>query len=425
MLLLAYGALLAAFTAAIQRMSPHITTRLATIDSLVERGTFAIDGSPYEGTVDKVYIDGRYYSHQPPAIAVVGALVYYPLRLFGMRLDPDHPATYVLLTLALNGLSAMAGLVFFIRALKFTNLPQPLWLPLTASLACGTLLFPYSTTLTSHGICAGLLAIGLYCFLLSQESENARGAAFWSGMAFSLCAAADHAMLAFYGLFAACLLMRPARRVRALWFVLPAALTLVPTFAYYHAIGHSFKPFAARPELFAYPGSPWAGTGVSTVRLTGGSWNPWPFAVSYGCLMLVGRRGFLIYNPTSCLALYGLTRSIRMKAKYWREAVAVLAGSAAVITYYAFSSANFSGASYSIRWFVPLLPLWWFFGSAAIERLESWTRWQKLVVAGLCAVSVCYAVAGALNPFPEEWHGYGMPLSNVLESLGRRLFAPW
>ena len=416
LLLLAYAVLLGGITLTMQKMSFQTTSRLATIESLVERGTFAIDGSPYETTGDKVYIDGRYYSHQPPLLALAGALVYYPLHRLGMRLGPDHAATYALVTFALNGLSTLAGMVFFFRTLQWTSLRQRLYVPITASLACGTLLLPFSATLNSHGFCAALMAIGLYCFLLSQESDAPHGAAFWSGMAFSLCAAADHAMLVFYALLGGCILLQPGRRGRMLWFVLPGILTLVPTCAYYYAIGHSIKPLAARAELFVYPGSFWTATGEFEQRLTGASWNPWPFAAIYGPLLLVGPHGFLIYNPTASLALYGLARSIWTKAKYWREAAAVLVGSAVVIAYYAFASVNYSGSTYSIRWFIPFLPLWWFFGTAAIE---DWTSWKKRLVVGLCALSFFYALAGALNPWPDPYHGYLTPLTNVRDELRR------
>ena len=224
-------------------------------------------------------------------------------------------------------------------------------------------------------------------------------------------------MLAFYALFGVTILLRPSPRGRLFWFVLPSLLTLLPTFAYYYVIGHSLKPFAARPELFAYAGSYWSATGPAQSRLTGGSWNPLPFAAGYGALLLIGaRRGFLVYNPVAGLALYGILRVISRRVTYWREAVAVLAASCAVVGYYALNSANYSGAAYSIRWFVPFLPLWWFFGAPIIQDLSNWKPWQRRVLAGLCGLSVFYALAGALNPWPPEWHSFLLPLSNFKEA---------
>ncbi|MEO8596826.1 MAG: hypothetical protein ABI759_26135 [Candidatus Solibacter sp.] len=421
--LLAYAAVLLFLTAAVQRISPHITSRLATITSLVEQGTFAIDRSVYLDTVDKIQIDGRFYSHQPPAVAVLGAAIYYPLRLFGMRLSPDRPASYVVLTFILNGLATIAGLVFFFRALHLTAVP-PVWrMPITASLACATLVLPYSTTLNSHGLGAALVAIGLSCFVLSLETGSVRVHAMVSGLAFSLAAAADHAMLAFFGLFALCLLVRKRRLLP--WFLLPALATLVPTFAYYYMIGHTLKPFAARPEFFVYPGSPWVNAGESTARLTGASRNSLPFAIKYAALMLFGKRGFLLYNALACFAIYGCARAVAARSRYWREALAALAGSLAVLAFYAFSSANFSGASYSIRWFVPVLPLWWFFGANVVNEIPAWGRWRKALLTMACALSLMYAFTGTLNQWPEEWRGLSIPLHNFTHIFNRPLFVPY
>jgi hypothetical protein len=232
-------------------------------------------------------------------------------------------------------------------------------------------------------------------------------------------------MLAFFGLFALCLLLRREHRWLVPWFLAPCLLTLAPTFAYYYTIGHSLKPFAARPEFFSYPGSPWVTAGEGTARLTGASRNAVPFAIRYGFLMLFGKRGFLLYNPLACLAVFGVVRAAARRTGYWREAVAVLLGSTAVIAYYAFSSANFSGASYSIRWFVPMLPLWWFFGGSALERAPAWGRAQRWLLAAACALSLFYAFAGALNQWPEEWRGYRLPIDNVINLFHRTLFKPY
>src|SRR5262245_37387938 len=68
-------------------------SRLATVESLVDRGTFAIDDSifvrvppenaPYDakelqqtGTLDRLRIDGRYYSDKSPIPAVLLASAY-------------------------------------------------------------------------------------------------------------------------------------------------------------------------------------------------------------------------------------------------------------------------------------------------------------------------------------------------------------
>jgi hypothetical protein len=408
-LLCAYAALLFAATLALQRTSAHSTSRLDTIVSLVERGTFAIDLAPYE-TVDKVFVDGHYYSHQSPVQAVAGAVVYYPLWLAGLRLRPGRVAAYATVTFAVNGLMTVAALVFFWRALGWSDVPEAWRLPVASSLACGTLLLPFGTTMNGHALSAALLAMGLYYYV--------RGDAwFRAGLAFAMAGASDHAMLVFFGIFGFCVAARSGKNGAA--FFVAGALGLAPVGIYYYQVGHSLVPLAARPELFVYPGSVWSADGGIYNRLTGAAWNSCRFAASYGLRLLFGPHGFLIYNPAAWLALYGIAVVIRRREKYWREAAVVAAGSCVVIAYYAMSSVNDSGWTYSVRWFIPFLPLWWFFGAPPVTR---WSRRARWWAGALCALSVFYALAGTLNPWPSPYLGYRTPLANIVEEARRPHF---
>ena len=394
----------------LQRTSAHSTSRLDTIESLVERGTFAIDGASY-ATVDKVFINGHYYSHQSPVQAVVGALVYYPLWMTGLRLGPGRVAAYAIVTFAVNGLMTVVGLIFFWRALRWSEVPEQWRLGVTASLACGTLLMPFGTTMNGHGFSAALLAAGLYFYV------RPRTPLFCAGLAMGLAAATDHALAAFFAAFALVLLLR--RGVGAAWFVAAGILALAPVEFYYYAIGHSVKPFAGRPELFMYPGSVWSTTGDVQYRLTGAVWNSWRFAATYGPRLLLGPNGFLIYNPASWLALYGMAVVVRRRMMYWRETVGVAAGTLAVIVYYSLVSVNSSGWTYSVRWFIPFLPLWWFFGAPVVN---GWSRSGRRWACALCALSVFYALAGTLNPWSSPYFGYTTPWANIVEEVRRPHF---
>ena len=409
-----YALVLLLFTAVLQRRSAS-DSRLDTMVSLVKRGTFAL-GSPGYDTIAKVYINGRYYSHQPPLQAIVGAAIYYPLWRLGFLLRPPRSVSYVAVTFVLIGISAVVTLLFFYQALRFTALPDHLRLSLTVLLGAGTLLLPYGTTLNNHEFTAALLSIGFYYFLKSGEHPSAIVSTVLSSISFGLAGASDHAMLALYGTFAVCVLFQPNWRARLVAFAVPGALALVPTFVYYYLIGHSIKPFAGRPELFSYPGSVWSSSGNSEYQLTGASFNNFRFALMYGTSLLLGSRGFLLYNPTSLFALFGLGRVIRRKDRHWREAIAIAVASAAVIGYYSFASVNSSGACYSIRWFVPLLPPWCFFWPNAMEVFDFR---HSLAIKATCALAVFLAFAGALNPWPwpVTYQAYLIPIKNVYRAI--------
>jgi hypothetical protein len=415
-LLLAYGLFLAVATAALQRTSAHSTSRLATVESLVARGTFAIDASTFADTIDKVKVGEHFYSHQPPGHAVLSALLYFPLHHLGLRFSPRKSAALAILTFLTNGLSTILALAVFYRALAWFNLRQSTRLPVAGGVACGTLILPYSTTYNVHGLVAAWLFIGFYCFLRAGMEESPRRWMLGSGLAFSACAALDHGTVFLYAAFCVLLLARRESR-ELLWFVLPACVTLVPTAAYYYVIGGSFKPLAARAELFAYAGSPWTDpSSPQHESLTGGEWNSPRFAIRYGFLCLFGPRGFLIYNPLIWVAIYGLGITVGRRLRFWQEAVTIALGSVGMMLYFFFASTNYSGVTYSIRWFVAFLFLWGFFAGPVAEQIAS-RRWLAIPVAVLAGVSLLYALGGVANP----WIGtadYLTPLHS-LHQVGR------
>ena len=412
-LLLLYGLLLTVPTALVQRQSSHWTSRLATVESLVARGTFAIDGSTYSDTVDKVKIGSHFYSHQPPAHAVLTAVLYFPLYHLGLHFSDKRNAAVGILTLATNGLSTMLALVLFFHALTWQNLGRELRLLFTCALACGTLILPYSTTFNVHGVMAVWLFVGLFALLKSRMEENKAKWMFVSGFMFSLCAAMDHGTVFFYAAFGAMLLLRRESIGNIFWFVLPASLTLLPTAAYYYLIGGSIRPFATRPELFSYEGSYWTITDPRVNpfhdKLTGEHWNSPLAAFRYGLACLFGPHGFLIYNPLLVIAIAGLGNTIRRRLPLWREAAAIVCASVVMMTYYFFASTNFGGWSYSVRWFVAVLFLWWFFAPAAADLFTT----RKWLAGALATASLVYAVGGIANPWTPPDMGYSAPLVNI------------
>ena len=116
---------------------------------------------------------------------------------------------------------------------------------------------------------------------------------------------------------------------------------------------------------------------------------------------------------------------------------AVALGCTAVLWgYYIASSTNFSGYSYSVRWFVPSLPILLFFlafgwdrrgtsepGSASFGWRPVWPWWREVFWV-LFVVSAVIALVGCLNPWSnmgvsqlpftanliEHWPGLGAVL---------------
>ena len=64
-------------------------SRMATVQALVEQGTFVIDHTEFNRTGDKVFINDHFYSDKTPLLSVGAAGAYWILyHVFGLTLDP-------------------------------------------------------------------------------------------------------------------------------------------------------------------------------------------------------------------------------------------------------------------------------------------------------------------------------------------------
>ena len=148
--------------------SPNDQSRLATMESLVEQGTFAIDDSTFKDTVDKIFVNGHFYSGKPPVLSFLGAGFYFILHHV-FRLSISDSLTYYSLTLLLVGVPSILMLVFFSKSLAFTRLdPKDRWI-ITYALGGGTLILSYSVVLNNHTVAASLLCLAFYCWLRIKQ----------------------------------------------------------------------------------------------------------------------------------------------------------------------------------------------------------------------------------------------------------------
>ena len=142
--------------------SAHELSRYGTVESLVDRGTFQLDDSSFIGSVDKIYRDGHYYSHQPPLLAVLEAPVYWAINLPGIRFNNRgrYVMTYLFILLT-NGLALVATIATFAQIMKAAGVAIGRgWL--AALLIFGTWLLPYGIISNNHGISALLVALLIY-----------------------------------------------------------------------------------------------------------------------------------------------------------------------------------------------------------------------------------------------------------------------
>lgn len=383
-------------------------SRMATIQSLVEDHTFAIDNSDFFEGFDKVYIDGHYYSDKPVFTALFGAAVYFPLYHLGITLGPGWNLAYYLITLLTVKLFWFLGVKTFYAILGHLEMGKKDRLLLTVAVALGSLFFSWSATFNNHVLSAGLLLFGLY-FLLKVQPEAGN---FWNyflaGLFFALSGVQDFTMMTFYACFALYILFKGPLRGEKLAYLLPLLLTVVPTLWINYAISGSIVPFYLVKEYYLYPEFPLLESNLFVGMELKGGWDLIGHAVEF----LFWKKGFLLHNPLTFLAIPLMVVVIIRKGKLWKEALVITFGSLVVIVAYLLTSLDYGGFAYSIRWFVPLLPLWYVFLYPIFTQERPKLRRAFSV---LFILSVIIAAVGLIDPWTTDITG--VPFLDNLISL--------
>jgi hypothetical protein len=359
-------------------------SRLATVESLVDHHTLAIDHSifvavppaedpearnPYiqndpemadllrKGTRDKLLIRGRFYSDKSPVPALFMALLYQALQvLTGLTARRQPEAFCYALTLASSGLAYVASVWAVFRTGRVLRLAPAFCLALAGSLALATVAPVYSRQVNNHILLLGVAAVLMLAFARLAEVVRA-GRPSWALLAWAgTLAGLGYAIDLGAGpplLISSMLLV--AWRCRSGRALAVFALAALPWLALHHAVnyatGGTFQPANAVPEYFQWEGCPFNATNLT------GTWNHPDFGhfLLYAVALLFGKHGFIGHTLPLLLALPGLVILLWRRTAEWPELV--FAGLCCGGTWlaYAATSTNYSGVCCSIRWFVPLL----------------------------------------------------------------------
>ena len=162
--------LLAVLTARPYAGSWNDGSRLATVECLVDQHTWAIDDSIYvvpskaarqpygentlaaqNGTLDKLLIDGRFYSDKSPVPACLMAGVYQIWRWAGGPSAAERPDWFArLLTWVFASVPYLLAVVSIAWITRHVAVPTPWDVVLTASFAFGSLALPYAQHVNNH-----------------------------------------------------------------------------------------------------------------------------------------------------------------------------------------------------------------------------------------------------------------------------------
>ncbi|MCB0033135.1 MAG: hypothetical protein KDE51_03865, partial [Anaerolineales bacterium] len=186
--------------------SANSWSRLGAIESLVERGTWALDESAFVKSIDKIQVDGRFYSDKPPMMAFLGSGVYalvhhgFGLSLQAQGCEPDFDRwgclawerpteadwAYYSLVLLLVCLPAAGMLALLFHVTQRQGWSVGMGLLLVVTLGVGTGVWPYSTVFTNHVPAAVCLFVAVYLLLQESQPRNLALAGFLVTLAAAL-----------------------------------------------------------------------------------------------------------------------------------------------------------------------------------------------------------------------------------------------
>ena len=358
-------------------------SRLAAVESLLDRGTLAIDDSvfckpqlagegpsPYPadrpdltiaGTLDKLFINGHYYSDKPFVVSVVLAAGYKPLMWLGLPSPGERPDVFCwVMTLLTSGLGYAAAVGCLWAMGKRIGLPAGVRLGWLAAFAFGTFALAYTRHVNNHAMHLGVLA-GTCALLLRFADAHAAGRVAWgsliglgtlAGFGFNLDFGSGPPLVA--AVFIA--VWWRTRRITPLLAYSAAVLPWVATgLGLNYAIGGVLKPPNMVPEYFLWPGSPF-----DPSNLTGFVHKGPLDQLVYAASLMLGKHGYLNHNLPVLLAVAAGWMVLRRPFTGRAELVLLLGWCVATWALYGVLSNNQGGRCCSIRWFVPFLaPSFW------------------------------------------------------------------
>lgn len=398
------------------RHSGNVWSRYLTIESVVERGTLAVERSPLlraTGSPDLVKYDRHFYSDKPPVLSVLASPAYGVVRLGGWRFV-TVPNGFVVVNAVLVGLFAAAGSALALVGLRMILQAVPL-APLAADLLTlgfgfGSLLLVYGVTFNNHSVAAGLLSLAFAWVAVGRPS---RRLALASGVLASLAAVIDlPAGGALWIALGAWLVVRD--RTLPLSYLLGSVGPLALHVGLQTSISGSPWPAEMDPKAFEYVGSYWASEAGRWVE-PGPRWQ-------FGLELLVGPQGWLTVTPVLVLGWIGLVRAAfrpnhPLRGPAWALGLACLT----VVGFYVWGvrRTDFAGQSFGTRHLLALTPPLFAFAVDLVARSGKTWAWALLVA--LMAWGTVYAQAGQRDP----WSRIERRADPELKWVGRLTPYPW
>jgi 4-amino-4-deoxy-L-arabinose transferase-like glycosyltransferase len=388
------------------QISDDELARLATVQSLVEHRTLALDASSFSPSRGTVRVGDKLYADQPPTMAVLLAGPYWAMNRLGFTFGKDANGIAFFLTLIGVTIPVAVGAGMIYRMARLFELPRWKRGALALAVAFASGFVSYGVVLNSHAPAAALVLSAATCLVHIAVSRKPRITGGWltiCGLLAGLAAAIEPAAIIFTIFLAAVI---PAMRWR--WSlrvggVVMYLIGLTPPLLLHVLltvpVTGDLRPINWHPELHKRvdlraqadlddeePGRLTATLDAAS-RVAGG---------------IAGPHGLFSHFPILILGIVGI---FAVMHRHWPMTTKVLAAgtgiaAAVILLGYCIASRAGPGSMFAARWFIVFAPLLAFWGGAWLRRQHHPLTWT---LAGVTLLfSICVSVIGATGPFPKN-----------------------
>jgi hypothetical protein len=403
----------------VSHMSDEEMSRWATVQALVEQQTFAIDGTQFFHTRQKVKIADVYYSDQPPTQGLLLAGPYWVLYRLGIRFG-NRPALveYLLTMIGVTiPVAAAAGMLY--RMGRLFELRRPWRAGLALAVVLGSGLISYATVLNPYAPAASLV-LGATAVLvqvsLVRSPLRSGGFLVAAGFFTALAAVIDPAAIVFAILFIGVILVMRWRWSLRIGGVLMYCIGTIPPILLHMTLSgpitgdwrlgfNSVATHAMENNVVMSRSSSQArAVEVDDASLSGPPtlWQMTGFYLGRLFGAFFGTHGLLTHFPVLIVGMIGVASVMH---RHWPAttkmlAVATTVGAVLVIGRYAMLPVDWRWAMFGNRWYIVFLPLMLFWSGAWLRRSHHPATWATIGV--LLAFSVIVSLLGAADPMPHE-----------------------
>jgi glycosyltransferase involved in cell wall biosynthesis len=339
-------------------------SRFATIEKVVSEHTLSIDKSIF-WTGDKIQVDNKFYSDKPPVFSIFASIPYFILyTVFDIPFS-YHPKKIVYITNVFS-LLPLFLLYFYLSyyfAKRYVKYDKEKLLSIIILLSISTVLFSYTTQLNNH-LPAAML-VGIASLILFYKKKYSNKDVFFVALLLSFATVFDlgAGFIALSSVFLVGWNVLknikdvPSQIKNIAWYAMGACIPALLHVLINIQITGDIWPGSMHPEFFNWEGSEFTVDNLTSASLAVDSF--WDWLKYLWFMVLFGYRGLFLHSPILIigivLAIYNIVKGKVIQHKIY--ALSTISSFFSIILYYSLFGKGGGGTSYTIRWFLVFIPL--------------------------------------------------------------------